>query len=194
MRAGGWVRDAHVLDAIARVPRHRFVPAPMADAYVDRPLPIAHGQTISQPSVVAKMTEALALDGTQRVLEIGTGSGYQAAVLSLLARRVYSIEIVPELGVLARERLHGLGYDVYQRIGDGYRGWPEEAPFDRILVTAAPPEVPQALLGQLVDGGILVVPVGEREDQELMKYTRRGEVFERHDLGPIRFVPMVRGQ
>jgi protein-L-isoaspartate(D-aspartate) O-methyltransferase len=206
MRAQGWVRDLQVIDAVARVPRHRFLGpsgvaggaersgsngAATADAYADRPLPIAHGQTISQPSVVAKMTEALALDGTQRVLEIGTGSGYQAAVLSLLAAHVYSIEIVPELAVLARERLHALGYDVYQRIGDGYRGWPEEAPFDRILMTAAPPEVPPALLGQLADGGILVAPIGEADEQRLVKFTRRGGTFDREDLGPIRFVPMV---
>lgn len=191
IRADGWVRSPAVLDVIAKVPRHRFVDAPTADAYLDRPLSIGNGQTISQPSVVAKMTEALALDGKQRVLEIGTGSGYQAAVLSLLAARVYSIEIVPELAVIAREHLRALGYDVYQRIGDGYRGWPEEAPFDRIIVTAAPPTLPRALLDQLADGGVLVAPVGEDDHQELIKYTRHGDAFDREDLGPIRFVPMV---
>jgi protein-L-isoaspartate(D-aspartate) O-methyltransferase len=191
MRAAGWVRDPTVLATVAKVPRHRFVEAATADAYLERPLPIAHGQTISQPSVVAKMTEALALTGKERVLEIGTGSGYQAAVLSLLAARVYSIEIVPELAVIAREHLRALGYDVYQRIGDGYRGWPEEAPFDRIILTAAPPQVPQALFDQLTDGGILVAPVGEDDHQNLIKYTRHGAALDREDLGPIRFVPMV---
>jgi protein-L-isoaspartate(D-aspartate) O-methyltransferase len=142
--------------------------------------------------VVAKMTEALALDGRQRVLEIGTGSGYQAALLSLLAKRVYSIEIVPALATLARERLHALGYDVYQRIGDGYRGWPEEAPFDRILLTAAPPEVPQALFDQLADGGVLVAPVGDGDVQELYRFIKHGSAIARESLGPIRFVRMVR--
>lgn len=191
MRSSGWIRDAALLEAIGRVPRHRFVDAATADAYMERPLPIAHAQTISQPSVVAKMTEALALRGKERVLEVGTGSGYQAAILSLLAKRVYSIEIIPELAVIARERLHALGYDVYQRIGDGYRGWPEEAPFDRIILTAAPPQVPTALLEQLADGGILVAPIGDGGEQRLVKYTRQGTTIDRIDLGPIRFVSMI---
>jgi protein-L-isoaspartate(D-aspartate) O-methyltransferase len=191
IRDAGWVRNAAVLDALGRVPRHRFVVAATADAYMERPLPIGSGQTISQPSVVAKMTEALSLTGNERVLEIGTGSGYQAAVLSRLAKRVYSIEIVSELAVLARERLHELGYDVYQRIGDGYRGWPEEAPFERILSTAAPREVPRALFEQLTDGGVLVAPVGEGESQELFRFTKHKGVVARESLGPIRFVRMV---
>jgi protein-L-isoaspartate(D-aspartate) O-methyltransferase len=192
IRAEGWVRDAKVIDVIGRVPRHRFVPAPLADAYRDRPLAIGAGQTISQPSVVAKMTEALSLTGSERVLEIGTGSGYQAAVLSQLARRVYSIEIVPELAVPARERLRTLGYDVYQRIADGYRGWPEEAPFDRILLTAAPPEVPQTLLDELADGGVLVAPIGPPRVQRLVRYTKNSGGLRYEDLGPIKFVPMIR--
>jgi protein-L-isoaspartate(D-aspartate) O-methyltransferase len=137
------------------------------------------------------MTEALALDGSERVLEIGTGSGYQAAVLSLLARRVYSIELIPELAVVARGRLHALGYDVYQRIGDGFRGWPEEAPFDRILLTAAPRQVPAALFDQLREGGMLVAPVGEGAEQELVRYTKLAGTITRETLGPVRFVPMV---
>jgi protein-L-isoaspartate(D-aspartate) O-methyltransferase len=196
IRADGWVRDTRVLDAIARVPRHRFVDGAFAtaDSYADRPLAIGHGQTISQPSVVAKMTEALALTGRERVLEIGTGSGYQAAVLSLLARRVYSIEIVPELAIPARERLRALGYDVYQRIGDGYRGWSEEAPFDRILLTAAPAVVPRVLFDELAVGGILVAPVGPVGDQHLIRYVKDASGLHETDLGPIRFVPMVRAQ
>jgi protein-L-isoaspartate(D-aspartate) O-methyltransferase len=193
IRAGGWVTSAPVLDALGRVPRHRFVATgtATADAYMDHALPIGRGQTISAPTVVAKMTEALKLTGKERVLEIGTGSGYQAAVLSLLAAHVYSIEIVPELALEARERLHTLGYDVYQRIGDGYRGWAEEAPFERILLTAAPASVPQALFDQLADGGILVAPVGEGEGQELVRYTRRGKTLGYEALGQVRFVPMV---
>ena len=194
IRAVGWVRSATVLDAMGRVPRHRFVDAAIAAAYLDRPLPIGQGQTISSPSVVAKMTEALSLSGSERVLEIGTGSGYQAAVLSLLARRVYSIEIIPELATRARERLRALGYAVYQRTGDGYRGWPEEAPFDRILLTAAPPEVPPALFDQLADGGVLVAPVGEGDLQELFRFTRRAGAIARESLGLVRFVPMVGGR
>jgi protein-L-isoaspartate(D-aspartate) O-methyltransferase len=193
IREMGWVHSEAVLQALERVPRHRFVTAATADAYADRPLPIGAGQTISQPSVVARMTEALSLSGRERVLEIGTGSGYQAALLSLLARQVYSIEIVPELATLARERLHGLGFDVYQRIGDGYRGWAAEAPFDRIVLTAAPPEVPQALFDQLTDGGVLVAPVGEGDFQELVRFTKRGGAIARESLGPIRFVRMVTG-
>jgi len=187
----GWVHDEAVLDALNRVPRHRFVDVPTADAYMERPLPIGDGQTISQPSVVAKMTEALALSGKERVLEIGTGSGYQAAVLSLLAKRVDSIELVPDLALGARKRLHELGYEVYQRIGDGYRGWAEEAPFDRILLTAAPPQVPQALFDELADGGVLVAPVGDGEKQELFRFTKHAGQIARESLGPIRFVPMV---
>jgi protein-L-isoaspartate(D-aspartate) O-methyltransferase len=159
---------------------------------MERPLPIGSGQTISQPSVVAKMTDALSLNGNERVLEIGTGSGYQAAVLSLLSKRVYSIEIVPELAALARDRLNTLGYDVYQRVGDGYRGWPEEAPFERIVLTAAPSEVPRTLFDQLADNGILIAPVGDGDAQELLRFEKHGATIERQSLGPIRFVRMVK--
>jgi protein-L-isoaspartate(D-aspartate) O-methyltransferase len=171
------VKDERVLSAVRNVPRHAFVPdAPLRFAYADQPLPIGHGQTISQPTVVAMMTEALQLRGGERVLEIGTGSGYQAAILGRLAREVYTIEIVPELGEEARQRLERLGFgNVQVRIGDGYAGWPERAPFDRIILTAAPPEVPRALLDQLADGGILVAPVGrEGEIQTLRPGRKKG--------------------
>jgi protein-L-isoaspartate(D-aspartate) O-methyltransferase len=191
MRESGWVHSSAVLDVLLRVPRHRFVESTTADAYMERPLPIRAGQTISQPTVVGKMTEALSLSGNERVLEIGTGSGYQAAVLSLLSRRVYSIEIVPELAMLARERLRALGYDVYQRIGDGYRGWPEEAPFDRIILTAAPKEVPAVLFDQLAEGGVLIAPVGAGNTQELFRFTKGRGAIVKESLGPVRFLPMV---
>ena len=185
--------DERVIDALRAVPRHRFYAAPsMADAYDDRPKPIGLGQTISQPTVVAMMTQALALTGAERVLEIGTGSGYQAAILSRLAKHVDSIEIVRPLGEAARDRLAAMGYaNVSVRIGDGYQGWPEDAPFDRILLTAAPPSIPPALLAQLVEGGILVAPVGAGRDQRLFRIRKtQGRLIE-EDLGPVVFVPMV---
>ena len=184
--------DPRVLDALGRVARHRFMPgASITAAYQDTAYPIGHGQTISQPTVVAVMTQALRLTGRERVLEIGTGSGYQAAVLSLLAAEVYSIEIVRPLGEQARARLARLGYrNVTVRIGDGYRGWPDRAPFDRIVLTAAPPEMPEALVTQLAAGGILVAPVGDRE-QELVRWTRRGKTLHKETLGAVVFVPMV---
>ncbi|WP_272428404.1 protein-L-isoaspartate(D-aspartate) O-methyltransferase [Polyangium jinanense] len=188
--------DGRVLGALQATPRHLFVPdAPIALAYEDRPQPIGHGQTISQPTVVAIMTNALELRGTERVLEIGTGSGYQAAVLALLSRRVFTIELVAPLGEVARERLEKLGYsNVEVRIGDGYAGWPEQAPFDRILITAAPPEIPRALLDQLAEGGILVAPVGgEDEPQELVRLTKRSGRIAKENLALVRFVPMVPG-
>lgn len=188
------IKDPRVLDAMGRVPRHLFVPdASLRLAYRDAPLPIGYGQTISQPTVVAIMTEALELRGRERVLEIGTGSGYQAAVLSLLAADVYSIEIVRDLADEARERLARLGYaNVHVRAGDGYKGWPEHAPFDRIVVTAAPPEVPRDLLAQLVEGGILVLPVGSSPwSQRLVRYRKRHGEISHEDLGAVRFVPMV---
>ncbi len=200
IRAGapGWGDrrwNERVLSALQKVPRHLFVPgAPLGVAYEDRPLPIGHDQTISQPTVVAIMTDALELLGNERVLEIGTGSGYQAAVLALLAREVLTIEIVEPLGVAAKERLAALGYrNVEVRIGDGYAGWPERAPFDRILLTAAPPEVPQKLVEQLAEGGILVAPVGEGRSQKLVRWTRRGGRITKEDLGDVLFVPMVPG-
>jgi protein-L-isoaspartate(D-aspartate) O-methyltransferase len=191
------VRDERVLEAMRHVPRHLFVPgAPLSLAYANRPVSIGHGQTISQPLIVAIMSEALRLRGGERVLEIGTGSGYQAAVLALLAKEVYTIEIVPELGEAARKRLAELGYpNVHVRIGDGYLGWPESAPFDAILVTAAPDEVPPALLAQLAEGGTLVAPVGKSAwTQRLHRYRKQGSRTRLEDLGGVRFVPMVRGE
>lgn len=186
------VTDARVLEAMRQVERHRFVPEPLrAEAYADRALPIGMGQTISQPYVVALMTELAATRPTSRVLEVGTGTGYQAAVLSVLVREVYTIEIVEPLAQEARVRLQGLGYaNVFVRAGDGYRGWPEMAPFDAILVTAAPPEIPAPLLEQLAPGGRLVAPVG-RERQELVVVERRGDGFVRRPVIPVIFVPMT---
>jgi protein-L-isoaspartate(D-aspartate) O-methyltransferase len=188
--------DRRVLDALQATPRHLFVPdASLSDAYDNSPQPIGHGQTISQPAVVAIMTNALELRGTERVLEIGTGSGYQAAVLAVLSRQVFTIEIVAPLGEVARERLAKLGFsNVEVRIGDGYAGWPEQAPFDRIVITAAPPEIPQALLAQLAEGGVLVAPVGEEgEPQDLVRLTKRGGRIVKENLALVRFVPMVPG-
>jgi len=181
-----------VLAAMRRVPRHRFVPrAYSAGAYTDRPLPIGHGQTISQPSLVALMTEALALHGREKVLEVGTGSGYQAAILAELVPHVFTIEIVEPLAAEASRTLAELGYtNVHIRAGDGYRGWPEEAPFDAIIVTAASNHVPQPLLDQLAVGGRLILPVGE-EVQRLVLYRRTQEGYEQTVLAAVRFVPMT---
>jgi len=186
------IRDPRVLEALRKVPRHRFVPPEMLpSAYEDSALPIGLGQTISQPYVVAFMTEALELQPQDRVLEIGTGSGYQAAVLSLLVREVYSMEIVERLGMEAEARLKEMGYaNVRVRVGDGYRGWPEAAPFDAIIVTAAPPDVPPALVTQLRPGGRMVVPIG-RYVQNLIRLRRTAKGLERESLLPVRFVPMV---
>jgi protein-L-isoaspartate(D-aspartate) O-methyltransferase len=186
------VRDTRVLAAVRKIPRHLFVPPQMQSyAYADEPLPIGYGQTISQPYIVAFMSEALELKPQDRVLEIGTGSGYQAAVLAELAREVYSIEIVEPLGKEAAERLKRLGYtNVKVRIGDGYRGWPEAAPFDAIMVTAAPNHVPPALVEQLREGGRLVLPVG-RFFQDLIRIRRTPEGTRQESLLPVRFVPMV---
>ena len=189
------VSDADVLAAIRSVPRHLFVPDSMvAEAYSDSPLAIGFSQTISQPYIVAYMSELLDLEDRHKVLEIGTGSGYQAAVLSLLAGEVYTIEIVEELGRQAAVRLDRLGYkNVKVRVGNGYLGWPEEAPFDRILLTAAPEEIPQPLIEQLRPGGRLVAPVGPVFGvQELVVVDKdaSGKVSRRAEL-PVRFVPMV---
>jgi len=186
------VRDARVLAAMRKVPRHFFVPQDaLPAAYLDQPLPIGHGQTISQPYIVAFMSEALELKPQDRVLEIGTGSGYQAAVLAELAREVYSIEIVEPLGKEAAARLKDLGYErVNLRIGDGYRGWPEAAPFDAIIVTAAPDHVPPALVEQLRKGGRMVLPVG-RFAQDLLRLRRTAKGVVQENLLPVRFVPMV---
>ena len=185
------MRDPRVLSALARVPRHELVPAEQREhAYEDRPLPIGWEQTISQPYVVAYMTDQLQLRGEERVLEIGTGSGYQAAILSLLAREVYTIEIVEPLAERSRADLARLGYaNVHVRAGDGYRGWPEQAPFDAIIVTAAPGHVPQPLIDQLAVGGRLVLPVGEM-NQELLRIERDASGLRRETLIGVRFVPM----
>ncbi len=189
------ITDARLLDAMRRVPRHAFVPyALRVESYVDEPLPIGHEQTISQPYIAALMTELARVAPTDRVLEIGTGSGYQTALLSLLAREVYTIEIVAPLGVAARERLLRLGYrNLHTRIGDGYLGWTEAAPFDVVLVTAAPLEIPPRLLEQLAVGGRLVAPLGPvGEDQRLVVVTRTLDGLRWRDVTAVRFVPMRR--
>lgn len=186
------VRNKAVLEAMSRVPRHLFVPPAVRHrAYEDSPLPIGAGQTISQPFIVGYMTEALQPSRDQAVLEIGTGSGYQAAVLSLLVREVFTIEIVSELAERARRTLDDAGYrNVRVRTGNGYRGWPEQAPFPRIIVTAAPPEIPQALVDQLAVGGIMVVPVGTAyQSMTIVTKTPKGVVTQK--TIPVRFVPMV---
>ncbi len=186
------IRHQGVLAAMGRVPRHRFVPASLKwRAYHDRPLPIGHEQTISQPYIVAFMTQALKLDGDERVLEIGTGSGYQAAVLGELAREVFTIEIVEPLASRAQKLLAEMGYEnVHVRSGDGYRGWPEEAPFDAIMVTAAPDHVPQPLIDQLRVGGRMILPVGGFfQELVLIQKTAKGVI--RRSVLPVRFVPMT---
>ena len=189
--AGRGVKDERVLAAMRRVPRHELVPEQQrAHAYEDRPLRIGLGQTISQPYVVAAMSEAVALKGGEKVLEVGTGSGYQAAVLAELGASVYTIEIEPELAERARQDLERLGYqNVHVRAGDGYRGWPEEAPFDAIVVTAAPDHVPPALLEQLAVGGRMVLPVGNFY-QELLLLRKDEDGVHRRSLMGVRFVPM----
>lgn len=189
------VADTDVLSAIERVPREKFVPDFFQDrAYEDNALPISCGQTISQPYVVAFMTSALKLGKRMTVLEIGTGSGYQAAVLSKLCRRVYSMERHKALLRHAEQVFDELGItNITTRAGDGYKGWPEAAPFDRIIVTAAAPEVPPALLEQLSDGGILVIPVGGPDQQDVIRITRNGDEYKQEELLPVRFVPMIKG-
>jgi protein-L-isoaspartate(D-aspartate) O-methyltransferase len=186
------IRSPRVLEAMRKVPRHVFVPeSQRGNAYEDGPLPIGHGQTISQPYIVAFMTQALDVRATDRVLEIGTGSGYQAAVLGELAKEVYTIEIVTPLAERARETLTALGYrNVHVRAGNGYLGWPEQAPFDRVIVTAAPDEVPPALVDQLSAGGLMAIPVGTI-DQELRILRKTAAGLETLQTLPVRFVPMT---
>ena len=186
------VRNAAVLQAMGRVPRHLFVPDDVRPfAYDDRPLPIGRGQTISQPYIVAYMTEALQLAPAHTVLEIGTGSGYQAAILADIVKQVYSIEIVPDLAESARRALAQAGVrNVEVRTGNGYLGWPDRAPFDRIIVTAAPPEIPQALVDQLAAGGIMVVPVGTSHQEIVVVTKTPGGVIQQRTI-EVRFVPMV---
>lgn len=193
-RAG--IADARVLGAIEKTPRERFVPPAFADqAYENVALPINHGQTISQPYVVALMTEKLELGERHKVLEIGTGSGYQTAILARLARRVFTIERHRELLHQAEARLAGLRlHNVVFRFGDGSKGWPEQVPFDRVIVTAAAAEVPPALIDGLAPGGLLVAPVGgDRRDQQLLRIRRSDDGFVTEDLGLVRFVPLVTG-
>ena len=190
------IKDEDVLSVMRDVPRHLFIDESLwPKAYSDGPLPIGHGQTISQPYIVAFMTELLRPDTHHMILEIGTGSGYQAAVLAKLVHHVYTIEIVPELGRNAKAALKRLGYDnISVRVGDGYKGWPEEEPFDRIIVTAAPEKVPEALVDQLKPGGRMVLPVGPRwwgQDLLVIEKDERGKVVRKNTI-PVRFVPMVR--
>ncbi len=193
------VRDPRVLRAMRAVPRHLFVPPThRGRAYADAPVPIGEGQTASQPYIVALMTELAEIGPGGKALEVGTGSGYQAAVLAEMGARVFTIEILESLAARAGETLRRLGYDsVRIRVGDGYRGWPEEAPFDAILVTAAAPKIPEPLLHQLAPGGRLVAPVGGPEGQELVVVVRTAGGFERRRVIPVRFVPMtgrIRGE
>lgn len=195
MRKRG-IKDERVLAAMETVPRHEFVPENYIDqAYKDHPLPIGYGQTISQPYIVALMTELLQLQPDDKVLEIGTGSGYQAAVLAELVDQVWTIEIIPELAEQAAKRFERLGYDnIHTRTGDGYYGWPEEAPFDAIIVTAAPDHIPQPLLDQLTPDGRLVVPVGPPGGyQTLWQLVKEGDDVKAYNLGGVRFVPLVGG-
>jgi protein-L-isoaspartate(D-aspartate) O-methyltransferase len=187
------IRDPRVLDAMREVPRHQFVPeSERADAYGDFPLPIGYAQTISQPYIVGFMTQALQVGSEHKVLEIGTGSGYQAAILGRLAREVYTIEIVEPLAWRSRALLQQLGFkNVHVRTGNGYLGWPEQAPVDRIMVTAAPPEVPAALIAQLKIGGRMAIPVGTTS-QQLRILRRTDEGMDTIDTLPVRFVPMVK--
>ena len=187
------ISDPRVLEAMAKVPRHLFVPQDyQSSAYEDRPLPIGEGQTISQPYMVAIMTQSLELNGREKVLEIGTGSGYQAAILAELAGTVYTVERISSLTQSAQRVLGNLGYEnIFFRTGDGSGGWPEEAPFGGIIVTAGAPDIPQTFKTQLAEGGILVIPTGPRYTQTLFKLTREGEKFIEEDITGCVFVPLV---
>ena len=186
------IKDRLVIAAMKKVPRHQFIPAKLRElAYADGPLPIGEGQTISQPYIVALMTELLKLGGGERVLEIGTGSGYQAAILAEIAKEVYTIEILEPLATTAGKRLKDMGYEnITVRCGDGYQGWEERAPFDGVLVTCAPDHIPQPLLDQLNTGGRMVIPVGD-EWQELVLLEKTEKGVRRESIIPVRFVPMT---
>jgi protein-L-isoaspartate(D-aspartate) O-methyltransferase len=190
---GRAITNARVLQAMSTVPRHEFVPEKSRrEAYEDYPLPIGYGQTISQPYIVAFMTEQLAPRPGDRVLEIGCGSGYQAAVLASLVKEVYTIEIIEPLAARAKADLQRLGYtNVFVRAGDGYKGWPEAAPFDAVIVTCAPEKVPPPLVDQLKDGGRMIIPVGPLHDQTLYLLEKKAGQVERRAVLPVRFVPMT---
>lgn len=187
------ISNERVLAAMVRVPRERFVPLDLQRyAYEDRPLPIGHGQTISQPLMVAMMTEAMELSGQEKVLEVGAGSGYQAALLAELAEHIVTVERIPELAEEAARRLHDLGYcNVDVHVAGDSLGWPESAPYDAILVTAGAPHVPQSLVDQLYQGGRLVIPVGQRRVQQLMRVTKTASGVAVQNLGECRFVPLI---
>jgi len=189
------ITDQRVHDAMLKVERHKFVPKEYQHlAYIDEPLPIGFGQTISQPYIVAKMTELLELNKNDKVLEIGTGSGYQAAILAELCKEVYTIEIIPELAQRAEKLLKELGYkNIFVKVGDGYYGWPEHAPFDKIIVTCAPKEIPQKLVEQLKDGGKMVLPLGD-VFQELVVVEKHNGVVTKKNVFPVRFVPMIKSE
>jgi len=190
------IRDKKVLEAMRQVPRHLFVEEALwSEAYGEHALPIGHGQTISQPYTVARMCELLKLSGTEKVLEVGLGSGYHAAILSTLVRSLFAIELLPELFDRARKRLESLGIkNVIARIGDGAQGWKSYAPFDRIVVSAAASQVPQALTEQLGDGGRMVLPVGAQEEQCIVVIERKGDAFSRKEIERVRFVRLVAEQ
>lgn len=187
--------DKRVLDAMLKVERHKFVPKDLQHlAYIDEPLPIGFGQTISQPYIVALMTQLLELKGDEKVLEIGTGSGYQAAILAELSKEVYTIEIIPQLTQRAEKLLKDLGYkNIFVKIGDGYLGWPEYAPFDKIILTCAPEEIPQTLVEQLKDGGKMVLPVGSVAQDLVVVEKQKGRIITKSII-PVRFVPMIRSK
>jgi protein-L-isoaspartate(D-aspartate) O-methyltransferase len=190
---GRGIKDERVINAMIKVPRHLFIPEKYRHyAYADSPVPIGHGQTISQPYIVALMSEQLNLSPSDRVLEVGTGSGYQVAVLAELVAEVYTIEIVEPLGRAAMRRLEELGYDnVKVMIGDGYEGWPEYAPFDRVIVTCAPTEIPQPLIEQMKEGGIMVIPVGTAGFQYLYRVKKVMGIAEPEKVIPVSFVPLT---
>lgn len=187
------ISDPATLDAMRAVPRHEFVPPALrGKAHEDHPLPIGHGQTISQPYIVAFMTEAIQPRSGEKILEIGAGSGYQAAVLAQGGAEVFTIEIIEPLAAMARDNLERLGIrNVHVRHGDGHRGWPEHAPFDAIIVTCAPDNIPPALVAQLRDGGRMIIPVGGETHQELILLRKHGDRIEKQSILPVRFVPMT---